>query len=81
LSLKSGKSPAVFSEVQNMSDAREALEMMREVAKIRIDMLQNRNFYLREYREKLKKIEEIMRRMNIRLVHGNEKEKSEGPDE
>jgi hypothetical protein len=73
-----------------MSDAREALEMMREVAKIRIDMLQNRvtfhdeqkrNFYLREYREKLKKIEEIMRRMNIRLVHGNEKEKSEGPDE
>ncbi len=73
-----------------MADAKEALEMMREVAKIRIDMLQNRvtfhdeqkrNYYLREYREKLKKIEELMRRMNIRLVRGQDIEKDKVPDE
>ncbi len=72
-----------------MADAKEALEMMREVAKIRIDMLQNRvtfhdeqkrNYYLREYREKLKKIEELMRRMNIRLVRGQDIEKDKVPD-
>ncbi len=47
-----------------MSDVREALEMMREVAKTRVEMLKNgvtmhdedkRNYYLREYREKLRK--------------------------
>ncbi len=63
-----------------MPDIREALEMMREVARIRIDMLQNgvtfhdepgRSFYLREYREKLKKIEDIIRRMNIRLIRSD----------
>lgn len=71
-----------------MSDAREALEMMREVARMRIDMLKNgvtlhderkRNYYLHEYREKLKKIEEIIRRMNIRLIHMNEAEQDSDP--
>lgn len=73
-----------------MADAKEALEMMREVAKIRIDMLQNRvtfhdemkrNYYLREYKEKLKKIDDIMRRMNIRLVRAQETENEDTPDE
>jgi hypothetical protein len=80
----------VFSEVHIMSDVREALEMMREVAKIRIDMLQNRvtfhdeqkrNYYLREYRDKLQKIDAIMRRMNIRLVRVSEKEEDKELDD
>jgi hypothetical protein len=64
-----------------MSETREALEMMRAVAKSRIEMLEKgitfhdkgrRNYYLQEYREKLRKIEEIIRRMNIRIVVGKE---------
>lgn len=60
-----------------MSETREALEMMKAVAKSRIEMLEKgitfhdkgrRNYYLHEYRDKLRKIEEIIRRMNIRLV-------------
>jgi hypothetical protein len=71
-----------------MSDVREALEMMREVARIRIDMLKNgvtlhderkRSYYLHEYREKLKKIEEIIRRMNIRLIHMDEEGQDSDP--
>ncbi len=73
-----------------MSDIREALEMMREVARIRIDMLQNgvtfhnepnRSFYLREYREKLRKIEDIIRRMNIRLIRSDAEFKDDSPKE
>lgn len=71
-----------------MSDIKEALEMMREVARIRIDMLQNgvtlhdeprRSFYLTEYREKLKKIEDIIRRMNIRLIRSDAKDRDDDP--
>ena len=60
-----------------MADTREALEMMREVARIRIDMLKRgvtfhdenkRKYYLGEYVDKLGKIERIIRRLNIRLV-------------
>jgi uncharacterized membrane protein len=73
-----------------MSDLREALEMMREVARIRIDMLQNgvtfheeskRDYYLREYREKLKKIEDIIRRMNIKLIRMDEEAQEKDPEE
>ncbi len=80
----------MISEVNAMSDVREALEMMREVAKIRIDMLQNRvtfhdeqkrNYYLQEYRDKLQKIDSIMRRMNIRLVRVSGKEEDKESDE
>jgi capsule polysaccharide export protein KpsE/RkpR len=61
-----------------MADAREVLETMKKVAKIRIEMLKEgttfhnskkRSYYLREYEEKLKEIEELIRRMNIRLVY------------
>lgn len=73
-----------------MSDLREALEMMREVARIRIDMLQNgvtfhdesqKSHYLREYREKLKKIEDLIRRMNIRLVRPDEEIREKAPED
>jgi hypothetical protein len=71
-----------------MSDIGEALEMMRAVAKSRIEMLEKgitfhdkvrRNYYLHEYREKLGKIEEIIRRMNIRLVVANNGTRDRNP--
>lgn len=61
-----------------MADAREVLETMKKVAKIRIEMLKEgttfhndgkRAYYLREYEARLKEIEELIRRMNIRLVY------------
>ncbi|MDD3294286.1 MAG: hypothetical protein PHG20_06325 [Geobacteraceae bacterium] len=61
-----------------MADAREVLETMKKVAKIRIEMLREgttfhskrkQAFYLREYEEKVKEIDELIRRMNIRLVY------------
>ncbi len=67
-----------------MADAREVLEMMREVARTRIDMLkkgitfhdeENRLFYLQEYKEKLNKIDDLIRRQNIRIVRGDDKDK------
>ena len=63
-----------------MSDELEILEMMREVARTRIDLLkrgvtfhcgQSRAYYLREYEEKLRRIEELIRRNDIRLVRIN----------
>jgi hypothetical protein len=63
---------------RKMADAREVLETMKQVAKIRIEMLKEgttfhskskRAFYLKEYEEKLHEIEELIRRMNIRLVY------------
>jgi hypothetical protein len=66
--------------IMEMSDELEILEMMREVARTRIDLLkrgvtfhngQSRDFYLREYEEKLRRIEELIRRRNIRLVRIN----------
>jgi hypothetical protein len=68
-----------------MSDEEETLEIMKEVAKARIALLkrgvtlhdeQNRIHYLHEYEEKLRKIEELIRRMRIRLVRSKE----DGPD-
>ncbi len=61
-----------------MADAREVLETMKKVAKIRIEMLKegvtfhNRKkqaYYLKEYEDKLKEIEDLIRRMNVRLVY------------
>lgn len=61
-----------------MADAREVLETMKKVAKIRIEMLREgttfhskrkRAFYLKEYEERVKEIDELIRRMNIRLVY------------
>ncbi|MBT1074623.1 hypothetical protein [Geobacter grbiciae] len=60
-----------------MADARETLEMMREVARTRISMLRDgitfydnerRSYYLRQYEEKLTQIEHLIRRISIRLV-------------
>lgn len=61
-----------------MADAREVLETMKKVAKIRIEMLKEgvtfhnkkkQSYYLKEYENKLKEIEDLIRRMNIRLVY------------
>jgi hypothetical protein len=61
-----------------MADAREVLETMKKVAKIRIEMLKEgttfhnkrkRAFYLKEYEAKLREIEGLIRRINIRLVY------------
>ncbi len=61
-----------------MADAREVLETMKKVAKIRIEMLREgttfhskrkQAFYLKEYEERVKEIDELIRRMNIRLVY------------
>lgn len=60
-----------------MADAREVLEMMREVARTRISMLRDgvtfydsdrRSYYLQQYEEKLRQIEGLIRRISIRLV-------------
>lgn len=60
-----------------MADAREVLEIMREVARTRISMLRDgatfhqserQSYYLREYEEKLRQIEHLIRRISIRLV-------------
>ena len=62
-----------------MADTREVLEMMREVARIRISMLRDgvtfyegdrRSYYLQQYEEKLSQIERLIRRASIRLVDG-----------
>jgi len=51
--------------------------MMREVARTRISMLHEgvtfhetdrKNYYLEEYKEKLRQIEQLIRRTSIRLV-------------
>ncbi|ANA40530.1 MULTISPECIES: hypothetical protein [Geobacter] len=64
-----------------MADAREVLEIMREVAKTRIAMLRDgttfhqgdkRAYLLQQYEEKLAQIEHLIRRISIHIV---------GPDE
>lgn len=71
-----------------MADAREVLETMKKVAKIRIEMLKEgttfhndgkRAYYLREYEAKVKEIEELIRRMNIRLVYSRRDGGEENP--
>ncbi len=61
-----------------MADAREVLEMMKQVALSRIALLKEgvtfydetkRANYLREYEGKVRDIEDLMRRLTIRLVH------------
>jgi hypothetical protein len=71
-----------------MADAREVLETMKKVAKIRIEMLREgvtfhnkrkQAFYLKEYEEKLREIEDLIRRMNIRLVYSKSSPKGDPP--
>ncbi len=63
-----------------MADAKEVLIMMKDVAKSRIRMLQDgvtfhdsakRDYYLNEYERKLQDIEQLIRRMNLRLVYSS----------
>jgi hypothetical protein len=60
-----------------MADARETLEIMRDVARSRIQMLKEgvtfynddrKDYYLREYESKLRDIDQLIRRLNLRLV-------------
>lgn len=61
-----------------MADTKEVLVMMKDVAKTRIQMLKDgvtfhdaakREYYLREYERKLRDIEKLIRRLNLRLVY------------
>lgn len=60
-----------------MADLTESLEMMKDVAKIRIEMLKSgvtfhepakKALYLQAYEEKLRELEKVIRKLNIRLV-------------
>jgi capsule polysaccharide export protein KpsE/RkpR len=63
-----------------MADSKEVLTMMKEVAKSRIEMLRDgvtfhdaskREYYLKEYEKKLRDIEQLIRRLNLRLVYSS----------
>jgi hypothetical protein len=63
-----------------MADTKEVLVMMKDVAKTRIQMLKDgvtfhdaakREYYLREYEKKLREIEQLIRRLNLRLVYSS----------
>ena len=64
-----------------MTNAREVLEIMRGVAKSRIEMLndgitfyddEKRNYYRSEYGKKLDAINRLIRRFSLQLVHSKE---------
>ena len=64
-----------------MADAKEVLDMMREVATTRIQMLKDgitfhdnarKAYYLQEYEEKVRTIDHLNRRIAIRLVRPGE---------
>ena len=66
-----------------MADTKEVLVMMKDVAKTRIQMLKDgvtfhdaakREYYLREYEKKLRDIEQLIRRLNLRLVYSSKNE-------
>jgi hypothetical protein len=61
-----------------MAETKEVLVMMKDVAKTRIRMLKDgvtfhdaakREYYLQEYEKKLRDIEQLIRRLNLRLVY------------
>ena len=63
-----------------MADTKEVLVMMKDVAKSRIQMLKDgvtfhdaakREYYLQEYERKLRDIEQLIRRFNLRLVYSS----------
>ena len=60
-----------------MSDIKESLSMMREMARSRVQMLKEgvtfhddgkRTFYLGEYEAKLRELDQLIRRHSMRLV-------------
>jgi hypothetical protein len=63
-----------------MADTKEVLVMMKDVARTRIQMLKDgvtfhndakREYYLQEYEKKLRDIEQLIRRLNVRLVYSS----------
>ena len=74
-----------------MADAKEVLDMMKDVAKSRIRMLKEgvtfhdavkKDYYLREYESKLRDIEQLRRRLNLRLAHtGKDGRQTDKPDQ
>jgi hypothetical protein len=63
-----------------MADTKEVLIMMKDVAKSRIQMLKDgvtfhdaakREYYLREYEHKLRDIEQLIRRLNLKLIYSS----------
>jgi hypothetical protein len=72
-----------------MADTQEVLTMMKDVAKSRIQMLRDgvtfhdaakREYYLQEYERKLRDIEQLIRRLNLRLVYSSrERPKGDRP--
>ncbi len=73
-----------------MADAQEVLETMKKVAQLRVDMLkegvtfhntQRQAYYLKEYEEKIRQIDDLIRRINIRLVYSRKSEENELPPE
>ena len=69
-------------EGNDVADTREVLEMMKEVAILRITMLRDgmtfhdaerRNYYLQHYERKLGELDRQIRRLNLRLVAPKEK--------
>ena len=63
-----------------MADTKEVLIMMKDVAKTRIQMLKDgvtfhdavkREYYLREYEHKLRDIEQLIRRLNLKLIYSS----------
>ena len=70
-----------------MADTREVLVMMKDVAKSRISMLRDgitfhddakREYYLNEYEKKLRDIEQLIRRLNLRLVYSRDGSQESG---
>ena len=70
-----------------MADTREVLVMMKDVAKSRISMLRDgitfhdaakREYYLNEYEKKLRDIEQLIRRLNLRLVYSRDGSRESG---
>lgn len=60
-----------------MSDMKESLSMMRDMAKERIQMLKDgvtfysderKAYYLREYESKVRELDQEIRRLSLRLV-------------
>ena len=63
-----------------MADTQEVLTMIKDVAKSGIQMLRDgvtfhdaakREYYVHEYERKLRDIEQLIRRLNLRLVYSS----------
>ena len=64
-----------------MSDMKESLAMMRDMARSRIQMLKDgitlhneekKSYYLQEYEAKVRELDNQIRRLTLRLVHSSQ---------